>query len=149
MNHAFRIPGIGDARIWQEYYSTGHTGNPTTMISITDTARSELLQRGADQGFIRIVIQSGGCSGMTYHADIVSTRNDDEKIIKRDGGLTFITNDESLPYLMGVQMDYSEDLITAGFRFHNASKSSCGCGASFSAAGMPMFPSTDGAGCGT
>ena len=80
------------------------------MITISDAARRQLL----DNGFVRIVVQSGGCAGMTYHAEIVSREN--EKIIKRDEGLTVITDDDSLPYLIGLQIDYSDDLITAGFR---------------------------------
>lgn len=119
------------------------------MITISDRARAQLLQRGGGDGFVRIVVQSGGCAGMTYHAEIVSEKQDHEKIIKRDDALTVITDDDSLPYLIGLQIDYSDDLITAGFRFYNGdNKSSCGCGASFSAAGQPLFDD-EGAGCGT
>jgi len=118
------------------------------MITISDTARSQLLGRGSEEGLVRIVVQSGGCAGMTYHAEIVSEKQEHEKIIKRDKGLTVITDDDSLPYLIGLQIDYSEDLITAGFRFYNGSnKSSCGCGASFATNGQRLFKD-EGAGCG-
>ncbi|MBE0586250.1 MAG: iron-sulfur cluster assembly accessory protein [Desulfofustis sp.] len=118
------------------------------MITISDKARTQLLDRGGSSGFVRIVVQSGGCAGMTYHAEIVAERQGNEKIIKRDGELTVITDDESLPYLIGLKIDYSDDLITAGFRFYNGSnKSSCGCGASFSTGSQPLF-ADEGAGCG-
>ncbi|MCB2217927.1 HesB/IscA family protein [Desulfofustis glycolicus] len=118
------------------------------MITISEAARTQLLDRGGGEGLIRIVVQSGGCAGMTYHAEIVAKKQEHEKIIKRDRGLTVITDDDSLPYLIGLQLDYSDDLITAGFRFYNGSnKSSCGCGASFSTGGQPLFKD-EGAGCG-
>jgi iron-sulfur cluster assembly protein len=119
------------------------------MITISDKARIQLLDRGGASGFVRIVVQSGGCSGMTYHAEIVDKRQENEKIVKRDEDLTVITDDNSLPYLIGLHIDYSDDLITAGFRFYNGSnKSSCGCGASFSMGNQPLF-ADEGAGCGS
>lgn len=120
------------------------------MIKITDKARAELLVRGGARGFVRIIVQSGGCAGMAYHAEIVAEKGKDEKIIRRDQELTVITDDESLPFLIGLQIDYSDDLITAGFRFrNNDNQSSCGCGASFSVAGGPAFVGGGAGGCGS
>ncbi|MDX9896518.1 MAG: iron-sulfur cluster assembly accessory protein [Desulfofustis sp.] len=119
------------------------------MITISDRARQELIRRGGKDRFVRIVVQSGGCAGMTYHAEIVPEKGTDEKIVWRSDQLTVITDDDSLPYLIGLQIDYSDDLITAGFRFRNGSSaSSCGCGASFAADGTTILANAGGHGCG-
>lgn len=75
---------------------------------------------------------------MTYDADIVSEMLRDEKVLESHNGIDIVSNIESIPYLLGLVIDYSDDLITAGFRFNNSSnESSCGCGASFGVAGFP------------
>lgn len=109
------------------------------MISISDKARMMLQQQGAGEDtFVRVVVHSGGCAGMTYDAEIDTVKKEDEKAVYRDQGITIITDDTSLPYLHGLSIDYSDDLISAGFRFNNSSnESSCGCGASFSLSGFP------------
>lgn len=61
-------------------------------------------------------------------------------MIQTHNGIDVVSNIESIPYLLGLVIDYSDDLISAGFRFNNASNdSSCGCGASFELAGFPEF----------
>lgn len=77
---------------------------------------------------------------MTYDAEIDAEMRSDEKVIQTHNGIDVVSNIESIPYLLGLVIDYSDDLISAGFRFNNASNdSSCGCGASFELAGFPEF----------
>ncbi|MFW2368521.1 MAG: HesB/IscA family protein [Desulforhopalus sp.] len=110
------------------------------MISISNKGHDMLRKHIGNNGFVRITIKNGGCSGMTYDAHIVTERNTDEKIVYQERGITVITDDTSLPYLQGLNIDYSDDLISAGFRFNNSSnESSCGCGGSFSVADFPQI----------
>ena len=120
------------------------------MIKISDRARAMLQRQGAnDESFVRVVVHSGGCAGMTYDAEIDRVKRENEKVVLKDNGIVVITDDDSLPYLRGLAIDYSDDLISAGFRFNNSSnESSCGCGASFSVTGFPVFEN-GGAPCGT
>jgi iron-sulfur cluster assembly protein len=75
---------------------------------------------------------------MTYDAEIGSEMMNDEKVLESHHGIDIVSNIESIPYLLGLVIDYSDDLITAGYRFNNQSNdSSCGCGASFGVAGFP------------
>ncbi len=75
---------------------------------------------------------------MTYDAEIDSKMLSDEKVLECHKGINIVSNIESIPDLLGLVIDYSDDLITAGFRFNNASnESSCGCGASFDLSGFP------------
>ena len=81
---------------------------------------------------------------MTYNAEIDSTRRDNEKILLSDEEITIVSDDESLPFLEGLSIDYSDDLISAGFRFNNNNnENSCGCGASFSLTGFPELKTSE------
>lgn len=111
------------------------------MITLTDKAAAVLLRQGAGDGrFIRIIVKTGGCAGMTYDAEIDATLRENETVFLEKGGLRFVTNEESMSFLEGLVIDYSDDLISAGFRFNNSNnESSCGCGASFALSGFPTF----------
>lgn len=110
------------------------------MISMSTKAYEMLRKHGSDDGFVRITVKTGGCAGMTYDATIVSQKRSDEEIVYEREGITVITDNESRPYLKGLHIDYSDDLISAGFRFNNSSnESSCGCGSSFSVSDFPQF----------
>lgn len=108
-----------------------------------------LRKKVSKKDFVRITVKSGGCAGMTYDAHIVTIREANEKIVYQKEGITIISDDASLPYLHGLDIDYSDDLISAGFRFNNRSnESSCGCGGSFSVTGFPQL-TKEGVGCGS
>ena len=111
------------------------------MITITDKAEKMLLRQGAGaDSFLRVVVRTGGCAGMTYDAEIDTQMRKDEKIVGTHNSIDIVSNIESIPYLLGLVIDYSEDLISAGFRFNNEDNdSSCGCGASFALAGFPAL----------
>ena len=109
------------------------------MITISGRAQEVLNQHGAGGGkFLRITVKSGGCAGMTYDAEIDELMRLGEKVVQEDNGIKIISDQSSISYLDGLNIDYSDDLISVGFRFSNSSnESSCGCGASFALAGFP------------
>ena len=111
------------------------------MITLTNKALKVLTDQGAGEGrFVRILVKTGGCAGMTYDAEIDEIMQDGEQVVQEEGQLMIVSNDASKPFLEGLVIDYSDDLISAGFRFSNSSnESSCGCGASFALAGFPTF----------
>ena len=85
---------------------------------------------------------------MTYDAELDTRMADHESIIHSDRDITVVSNEESIRFLDGLVIDYSDDLINVGFRFSNAANdASCGCGASFSLSGFPQ-PLQEGGGCG-
>ena len=118
-------------------------------ITITDKARHMLHRQGVGgERFLRILVKAGGCAGMTYDAEIDVNRGLDEQVVQRDGDIAIVSNPASSGYLDGLEIDYSDDLISAGYRFKSSSnESSCGCGASFSLAGFPLADNRGG-GCG-
>ena len=111
------------------------------MSIISKKAHQALLRKGVDKKrYLRIIVKSGGCAGMTYDAEIDEKMYTDEKVVAVEDGVTIVTDQQSYPYVEGLKLDYSDDLISAGFRFNNSSNdSSCGCGASFSVASFPII----------
>ncbi len=118
------------------------------MVVLSDNAKAVIKRKTSEQDYIRITVAPGGCAGMTYDAAIVQNIQPGEKLVQDNDGIRIISNSASLPYMEGLEIDYSDDLISAGFRFNNEkNESSCGCGASFTLAGFPQFI-TGGESCG-
>lgn len=111
------------------------------MITISNKAREMFIKQGLEGDFfVRVLVKTGGCSGMTYEAEIAEIMWEDETIAYQDDHLRIVSDKESMPYLEGLEIDYSTDLISVGFRFCNENnESSCGCGASFALAGFPTY----------
>ena len=109
-------------------------------ITITERAKEMLLQNNiGSQKFLRVVITKGGCAGLTYGAEIDQTLQAAEQVVYQDGVIRIVSDEESVQYLEGLTVDYSDDLIAGGLKLTNAkSSSTCGCGASFSLAGFPV-----------
>jgi len=102
-------------------------------IELSERAQKALIDIGvAENNYFRIKVIIGGCSGRTYSAGIDDKMTDDDLLIYDNNKLKVIADFNSVLYLYGLQIDYSDDLINAGFRFANPmAKKSCGCGASF------------------
>ena len=100
-------------------------------IKFTDKAIKQIkhLLSQKDKGsFFRIAIKGGGCSGFQYDFSF------DKSIEKDDLKFENILIDKvSADLLKGSEVDYVSDLIGDSFKISNPqSKSSCGCGTSFS-----------------
>jgi iron-sulfur cluster assembly protein len=103
------------------------------MISLSDNAVSKiksLVAGRADAAGLRVKVVGGGCSGLQYRMEIDAAKERD-KIFEREGA-RLIVDKKSFLYLNGSELDYSEELMSAGFRVVNPNaKRSCGCGESF------------------
>lgn len=114
-------------------------------ISISDTAKQMLADKAPPGSFLRILVVEGGCAGMTYKAEIGQDIQSGEQVVLEDGDARVISDQESLQFLDGLHIDYSDDLLDGGLKFTNTQSSSCECGSSFGLAG---FPEIKGKGCG-
>jgi iron-sulfur cluster assembly protein len=107
------------------------------MIEVTDNAvrqlRSLLSQKAeSSQKGLRVHVAKGGCSGLHYEMTLDGQKTGDA-ILERDG-VQFFIDDESVPYLRGATLDFSDGLTGTGFRIVNPNASrTCGCGSSFEA----------------
>ena len=89
---------------------------------------NQLISKKPSGTFFRIAVKGGGCSGFKYDFTF------DNKIEKTDLKYENIVVDKSsLDMLKGSQIDFAEELIGSSFKISNPkTKSSCGCGVSFS-----------------
>ena len=85
-----------------------------------------------DSSMLRVTVSGGGCAGFQYSFSFSDEKTDDDVLIEQDG-ITIVTDNISLLYLAGSQIDYTEDLVGSAFSITNPNaKSSCSCGTSFS-----------------
>ena len=110
------------------------TGSGIEQLTITESARTELLRLTTEaNSFLRLWVVQGGCSGLSYQAAIDDIPGPFDVQVFSDGDLSVVTDQESRIHVEGIHVDYSDDLVKAGFRFMNPRASqSCGCGQSFS-----------------
>lgn len=106
------------------------------MIQISSTAVNEIkrlraLQRNPNILF-RLEVKPGGCSELFYDLKF------DQEVGPSDclydcTDISVVVDAQSWNYISELTLDYSEDLMGGGFRFHNPSAlATCGCGNSFS-----------------
>jgi len=106
------------------------------MINVSEAAKEQVQAlKDANQvsveSFIRVGVQGGGCSGLTYRLDFDTELKDDDKTFE-DKGVTIVVDKKSFLYLVGTTLDYSGGLNGKGFSFINPNASrTCGCGESF------------------
>ena len=106
------------------------------MINISDSARDRLIHLldsdGSKNSFIRVGVESGGCSGLSYKLDFDGNKNEDDELIE-DNNIKLLVNKKSFLYLVGTTLEFSDGLNGKGFVFNNPNASrTCGCGESFS-----------------
>ena len=79
---------------------------------------------------LRLYVEGGGCAGFQYGFKF-DEQNGDDAVSTQDG-FTVVIDPMSSMYLLGVHVDYTENLNGAGFEFKNPNASGgCGCGKSF------------------
>ena len=101
------------------------------MLQITDKAVSRLSYLAATQNkqYVRLSVKGGGCAGYNYDW---STTNEREATDGLFEDVLIVSFDLEF-YLLGTTLDWVEDTFKAEFVISNPnSKSSCGCGESFS-----------------
>ena len=105
------------------------------MIDLSTSAANEikrLSSKQSNQNIFRLRVQIGGCSGLFYDLSFDPTVLPSDRVFNCHG-IAVVIDTQSLNYVSDLTLDYSEDLMGGGFRFHNPqATSSCGCGNSFS-----------------
>jgi iron-sulfur cluster assembly protein len=111
---------------------------PAEGITITPTAVAKIRVAMAkenispEEGGLRLGVQGGGCSGLTYNLRFDSHPRERDRVFNFDGVRVFV-DPKSFVYLHGMILDWEETLMHQGFAFKNPNaQKSCGCGTSFS-----------------
>ncbi len=105
------------------------------MITLTEIAAGkvvDLLSKRPDRIGLRVGVRGGGCSGFTYFLEFEDKINANDRELESHG-VKIIVDPKSYLYLMGIEVDYLDNLNGAGFKFNNPNaRRTCGCGESFS-----------------
>ena len=101
------------------------------MIQITESAQSkikEVLEDESPETFLRMYVTGGGCSGFQYEFTFDKSKAEDDLNFEN-----ILIDKTSADLLKGSEVDFVSELIGKSFKISNPqSKSSCGCGVSFS-----------------
>lgn len=98
----------------------------------TEKIRELRDREGLEEKGLRVRVVGGGCHGFSYALGFDDPKENDT--ILEIGGVEFLIDKFSTPYLMGASVDFVDGLNGAGFKIGNPNaKSTCGCGESFTA----------------
>jgi iron-sulfur cluster assembly accessory protein len=105
---------------------------PLTLTEAA-AARVRALIARSDKPIIglRVGVKSRGCSGLSYFVEYAEQRKKFEDVVE-DKGVTILIDPAAAMFILGAEMDYSDDKFQSGFVFNNPNeKGRCGCGESF------------------
>ncbi len=107
-------------------------------ITIKESAEKMLNMKLEAGQFLRVQVTEGGCAGLTYAAEVGCEPREGDVTVLTQGNIRVVSDQRSSRYLDGLVIDYSDDLFKGGLKLTNANtKSTCGCGSSFSLSGFP------------
>lgn len=108
-----------------------HT-EPDLQIKLSESCIKRLKELGLTEKYLRITVDSGGCSGFEYKFSIDNISEGD-KLIEQEN-CKVIVDEETESFIKGSTIDYYEELIKSGFRIidNPNSEQACSCGSSFS-----------------
>jgi iron-sulfur cluster assembly protein len=104
------------------------------VLTLTDAAvarvKAILASKGGAGIGLKIGVKKGGCAGMEYTLDWADSIGKFDEVVERDGARVII-DPQAVLYLLGTEMDYKVDRLSAQFVFNNPNQqSACGCGES-------------------
>ena len=105
------------------------------MINLTTAAALKLETFITDKEVVRLAVEGGGCNGFQYRFGVQSDEEIEEydHITKAADGVRLCVDFVSYQYLENVEIDFEESAFSSAFKINNPdTKSTCGCGSSFS-----------------
>ena len=106
------------------------------MITVTKAAETKITDILAEENNpalrLRMYVQGGGCSGMSYGFTLDEIMNEDDFEIPMES-TSVLVDAMSMTYVSGATIDYKDDLSGSQFVIKNPkAETTCGCGSSFS-----------------
>jgi iron-sulfur cluster assembly protein len=103
-------------------------------MSLTEAAANRLRELAAKSGpemeAVRIGVKNGGCAGMEYTMEYAEAVNPTDEVVE-DKGVKLLIDPKAVLFLLGTEMDFKTEKLSAQFVFNNPNQTSaCGCGES-------------------
>jgi len=104
------------------------------VMTLTDAAAARIkdIMARSDKPYagVRVGVKNGGCAGMAYTMEYAETANPADEVVE-DKGVKILVDPKAILFLLGTQMDYKVDKLSAQFVFNNPNQTAaCGCGES-------------------
>ena len=80
--------------------------------------KAVMSSEGKSNYYLRMSVDSGGCSGMNYKMDFDEKQDTYDKVFEQNG-LKVICDLKSWLYLKNITIDYSDDMLNGGFKIEN------------------------------
>ncbi len=121
------------------------------ILSVTpaalDKIRELLVARNMPDKALRVFVQGGGCSGLSYGMAFEDQFYPQDNVVEVEG-VKLVIDPMSLNYMAGSEIDFVDSLMGGGFAINNPNAmSSCGCGHSFKTKEGGADEEVAGAGC--
>lgn len=102
-------------------------------LKVTEECVKRLQEICDPNEFLRLSVESGGCSGFQYKFELDTSVAQDDCVFENQG-VKVVIDTTSLNYVRGSTVDYEQQLIRAAFKLIGNPKAEdgCSCGASFS-----------------
>jgi iron-sulfur cluster assembly protein len=104
------------------------------VVRLTEAAaeRIKAVMAKADRPIsaVRVGVKNGGCAGMSYTMEYADKVDPLDEIVE-DRGVRILIDPKAVLFLLGTEMDYKVDKLSAQFVFNNPNQTAaCGCGES-------------------
>lgn len=104
------------------------------VVTLTDKAadRIKAIVANADKpaAGLRVGVKNGGCAGMSYVMEMAESALPGDEVVEDKGAKVFV-DPKAVLFLLGTEMDFKVDKLSAQFVFNNPNQTSaCGCGES-------------------
>ena len=114
------------------------------VMTLTDAAAARVRElteaAGKPVAGLRVGVKNGGCAGMSYTMELAEAATSMDEVVE-DNGVKLLIDPKAVLFLLGSEMDFKVDRLSATFAFRNPNETSaCGCGESVAI--TPASPET-------
>jgi iron-sulfur cluster assembly protein len=104
------------------------------VMTITDAAAARVQEiiANSDKPLlgVRVGVKNAGCAGMSYTMEFAEQIGKYDEVVE-DKGVKIVVDPKAIMFLLGTQMDFRTEKLSATFVFNNPNQTSaCGCGES-------------------
>ncbi|HEU5018215.1 MAG TPA: Fe-S cluster assembly scaffold SufA [Pseudolabrys sp.] len=104
------------------------------VMKLTDAAATrikDVMARAEKPAVgVRVGVKNGGCAGMEYTMEYADSVNPTDEVVE-DKGVKILIDPKAVLFLLGTEMDFKTEKLSAQFVFNNPNQTSaCGCGES-------------------
>ena len=96
------------------------------MITLTDAAKEQILSALAqqeDKTALRVEAKTNGTSDFSYGMKLIGPEESTpEDVVVEGAEFQIVIDPKSAEYLKGASIDYEDQIVKSGFKFHNPNK---------------------------